>query len=822
MRVGVTTVRIADPVRGTQGAPTRGVSARPRAPWAAARARGARQPAKPHDSSEFRGGAALVGERDVLLPAPPRRLLAGAALAALVGLAALVATPYPSERLSPRTRASTRVLDRRGRLVWERPATDGGYGRFVPLDAIPRGVVLATLAGEDQRFHAHLGIDPVGVARALWLDARLGRFAYGGSTITQQLAKLLDRQPRTLAGKLVEAVDALRLERTLTKEAILAQYLNRAYYGRNAFGIEAAAQRFYGKPAEALALDEAALLAVLPRAPSAYDPDRHPERARARRATLLRRLVTLGQLDAATAERAAAAPLRPIARPRAALPAPHFVDCLIVAHALPEGAPEAHATLDLALQAQLEQRVRAHLLRVAGRGIAQAGVVVVEVRTGDVLAMVGSRRYGERAVQGAVNAATAARHPGSTLKPFVYALALEDGAHPGTPVFDVPTTWRGYAPRALDGRYRGVVTLREALGSSLNVPATRLAGAIGPDRLARALRDAGLRTIDPRPGRYGVALALGSERTRLIELAEAYATLARGGVHRPVRLLRAPDAPDAARAGTRVFGAEAAYLTTRMLADAAARRRTFGLETPLELPFPVAVKTGTSQGHQDDVVVGYTPEVVVAVWAGNFDGAPTHEVLAIEGAAPLFREAMRAAVEAVRDPRAQGASPDFARPPGIVTREVCPLSGLLRGPACPHARREELDGAHIPARACDWHRSEGLALPAEVSGWQPGATALPAAPGDARVAIVGPAHGARLRLDPLAPRATQAAHLRVVVRDPRVTHVRWEVDGAPLTDARAPFDASLPLTPGTHRIRAVLPDGASDTIVLHVDDGASR
>jgi penicillin-binding protein 1C len=776
-------------------------------------------------------------------------VLLGVAGAALVGLAALVATPYPAERLSLRAWQSTRVLDRDGRLVWERPGAGSGYARFVPLDALPRSVVLATLAGEDQRFREHIGIDPVGVARALWLDARLGRFAYGGSTLTQQLAKLLDRQPRTLAGKLVEAVDALRLERTLTKDEILAQYLTRAYYGRNAYGIEAAAQRFYGKPAKSLALDEAALLAILPRAPSAYDPDRHPERARARRARILRRLVRRGELDAASAEHAANAPIRTIPRPRTALPAPHFVDALIITDALPEGAPEVRTSIDLALQARLEARVRAHLLRVAGRGVSQAGVVVVDVETGEVRAMVGSRRYGERAVQGAVNATTAARHPGSTLKPFVYALALTDGAHPGTPVFDVPTTWRGYAPRALDGRYRGVVSLRDALGSSLNVPATRLAAQLGPDRLARTLHAAGLRTIDARPGRYGLSLALGGARTRLVDLAEAYATLARGGVHRPTRLVLPESEAPTPRDETRVLDARAAYLTTQILADAGARRRTFGLETPLELPFPVAVKTGTSQGHQDDVVVGYTPEVVVAVWAGNFDGAPTHEVLAMEGAAPLFREAVRAAVESLH---ADGASPDFVRPVGIVAREVCPLSGLLRGPTCPHARLEEMNAAHVPAERCTWHRADGLALPAEVSGWHPGAAPLPAsalpaarlpaampslamasaaalasaarptARGTRRIEIVGPADGARLRLDPLLPRSAQAAHLRVAVRDPHVTHVRWEIDGALLADARAPFDASLPLTPGTHRVRAVLPDGERDELLLHVDDGDPR
>jgi len=759
------------------------------------------------------------------------RRLALLSAVALVALGVLIATPYPSDRLTPRTRQSTRVIDRRGETVWERPAMDGGYARFVTLDEVSPFVVRATLAGEDQNFRSHIGIDPAGVARALWLDLQAGRLAYGGSTVTQQLAKLLDREPRTLLGKLVEATDALRLERTLSKDEILEQYLNRAYYGRNAYGIEAAAQRFYGKHASELALDEAALLAVLPRAPSAYDPARHPQRVLGRRAKILARLARLGWVDEAAATNAAAQPLATLAYPRQSIAAPHLVDWLLLSDALPVGIAEVHTTIDLALQQRLEQRVRDHLHDLEGRGVTQAGVVVLEVRTGDLLAMVGSRGYGELAVHGSVNAVTTPRHPGSTLKPFLYALALEDGAHPGTPAFDVPTTYRGYAPRALDRRFRGVVSLREALGSSLNVPATRLAGALGADRFARTLYDAGLHTIDTRPGRYGVSLALGSAETRLVDLAEAYAMLARGGNHLGTRLVLPTAGEPDPRVTNRVLSEESAYLISRMLADARARRRTFGVETPLEFPFEVAVKTGTSQGHQDNVVVGYTPQVVVAVWAGNFGGAPTHEVLAMDGAAPLFRDVMLAATQFVegqaggdgqRITRAGGEHARFARPDGIVEREVCPLSGLLRSAHCPHAAQQEMARAHVPTRECGWHGVNGIALPAEVSAWQRGVASLPAADGDARVEILGPANDARFVIDRTTPRSVQAAHLRVAVRAADVPLVRWEVDGVLLAEAPAPYDASLPLVPGTHHVRAVLPDGATDEIVLHVVDGAHR
>jgi penicillin-binding protein 1C len=332
-----------------------------------------------------------------------------------------------------------------------------------------------------------------------------------------------------------------------------------------------------------------------------------------------------------------------------------------------------------------------------------------------------------------------------------------------------------------------------------------------------------------------VSLALGSAETRLVDLAEAYAVLARGGDHRGARLVLPRAGDRDPRPTNRVLSEEAAYLTSRMLADARARRRTFGVETPLELPFEVAVKTGTSQGHQDNVVVGYTPQVVVAVWAGNFSGAPTHEVLAMDGAAPLFRDTMLVATQYVeaqhvdgsRTERAVGhgntdAHARFVRPAGVVEREVCALSGLLRGAHCPHAAHEEMARAHVPTRECSWHGPGGVALPAEVSAWQRGGASLPAADGDARVEILGPANDARFVIDPTTPRSVQAAHLRVAVRAADVPAVRWEVDGALLADARAPYDASLPLVPGTHRVRAVLPDGATDEIVLHVVDGAHR
>jgi penicillin-binding protein 1C len=677
-----------------------------------------------------------------------RPLIALAAIA--LGIAAI--PRYPAERLSSRTLASARIMSRDGSLLYEQRSQSGGYGRWVELDAIAPAIVQATLAGEDAHFYVHPGIDPTALARASWLNLRAGRFAYGGSTITQQLAKLLDRQPRTFRGKIVEAIDAVRLERTLSKDQILTQYLNRAYYGRLAYGVEAAAQRYFGKPASELSLDEAALLAILPRAPSAYDPIRHPERALARRRHVLRLMVKQGYIDARTAERAAVVPIRLI-DPAQEPAAPHLIDHLIANDIVEPGTDTVRTTLDARLQRRLEARVRMHLMDVADRSVSQAAIVVLDNASGDVLAMVGSRRYGEREVDGSVNGTTAARHPGSALKPFVYALAFERGAQPAMPILDAPFELRDYHPRALDGEHHGLVSMRDALGSSLNVPAVRLASQVGISDLTRFLRDAGMRTIDRDPAHHGLSLALGGAPVRLVDLAAAYSMLARGGTWIAPRYVRGTR-----RAARRLLSEEAAYLTTDVLADAHARRREFGMETPLELPFVAAVKTGTSQAYCDNVVVGYTPEVTVAVWVGNFDGAPMHGVLSMEGAAPLWRDAMLAAMEG-RERRA------FVPPAGVRRVRVCAQTGLPASAQC--AARFDL----VSSR-------RGFAQPHTD-----------------RLAILAPADGATFVLDPLLSIDAQRIPFRASVA------VRWELDGRLVADSsEQTFWAP---TPGAHRLRAV-------------------
>jgi penicillin-binding protein 1C len=732
----------------------------------------------------------------------PRRLSWKQSLWLLSGLtlAAALLWPYPAERLDSRSLVSTRIVDRHGQLLHEARSARGGYARWVPLAEVSPHVVLVTLSAEDANFRLHPGIDPSGIARALWLNARAGRFAYGGSTLTQQLAKNLDPEPRSLLGKLSEAQDALRLELTLSKDQILEQYLNRVYYGRLAHGIEAASQRFFGKSAAALELDEAALLAILPRAPTAYDPVRFPERARDRRAHVLGRLAERGLIDREAAEQAAARPFRLVS---AANPVevPHVLDALR-SEVLASGKPVVTTTIDLELERRLRVRLREHLADLEKKNVDQASLVVLDNATGDVLAMIGSRDYADRDALGAVNASLARRPPGSTLKPFVYALAVENGAHGSTPVFDVPTSWPGFHPRNAGLDHHGLVSLREALGNSLNVPAVRAADEIGIERVAELFRQLGLGAqIDA--SEQGLALALGGAPVRLADLANAYATLARGGEHLPWRLTDPALAPPAP---LRLLSRHAAFSITEMLRDPSARRREFGVETPLELPFVAAVKTGTSKSFCDNVVVGYTPEVTVAVWVGNFDGRPMQGLLAMQGAAPLWRDAMLVAMEG----RARAG---FEAPADDAVAEVCPLSGMRRGPHCPAGKHEHVHGH---GATCTWHGPDGaLRVPAELRAFAPGSSQGVIAEAGPAISISSPVAGAKLAIDPLIPRSRQQLRFRALVRSPDAERVRWEVDGRAIAERPAPFSADWSIEPGSHAVRAVALGSKSEVIATH-------
>lgn len=787
-----------------------------------------------------------------------RRRLLGAALVLLFPWVALViaaaATPLPPElREGPAAYGpSARVLDRNGVLLREVRAEGGVRATWVSLDEVGPDVVRAMLAAEDRRFFRHPGIDPIAIVRATAQAIVSRRFVSGASTITQQLARNLVPRPRTLRGKLGEMALALRIEASLSKRRILEEYLNRVAFGPDARGIDAASRTLLDKRPRDLSLAEAAMLASLPRGPSLYDPRKGTEAVRRRRDRVLARMLASG---AATEDEVRRATNEPIALPKggAAPGTAHFIRA-VLSGALDTGAGGAlrgrasavTITVDRALQREIEVIVRTAVDARAHERVSAAAVVVLENRTGDVLAYVGSPGIDDVARLGHNDGVLAKRQPGSALKPFVYGLAMERlGMTPATLLPDVetvfPTPLGEYRPENYDGRFHGPVRLREALACSYNVPAVWTAARLGPEAVLERLRALGLGTLSESATHYGVAIALGDGEVRLLDLANAYATLARGGVWKPVRAVREATGVDgrpipiSEPPERRVMDEAAAWAVTHVLSDDKARIASFGENSALDLPFAAAAKTGTSKAFRDNVAVGYTPEVTVAVWVGNFDGSPMQGVSGVSGAGPIFRDAMLAAAR-VRPPSAFPAAGDLAD-----EVEVCSLSGAPKTDACPHTRIEflpRIGGARArPVAPCAMHervrveRVTGLRagprcaddaveervferFPAELLAWARAAgrplapeAYSPLCPGEDegprerrdRLAIAFPSDGATFVRDPSVG-SRQSIRVRADV-PAGARGVRFVVDGRTTPVPRPPYVLDWPLTPGEHRIR---------------------
>jgi penicillin-binding protein 1C len=727
-----------------------------------------------------------------------RRLLVGAALAVLAAGGSL-RLPLPGRRFDPKPIVSLRLVDREGRLLREVLSDEGGRCRWVGLEDVSPAVVWATIAAEDKRFPTHGGVDVLSAARAVVQNVRRGRVVSGASTITQQAVRNVYRFPRTWPGKLAEAWLAVRLENTLSKEDILAQYLNRVPYGNLAFGIEAAARLYLDKPASDLSLAEAAFLAALPRSPSTLNPFRDPGSVLERQKDILDRVAALGAFPAVDLERARREEVK-LGSAGTKFRAPHFSDFVLAR--LPEDlnrrAVEVRTTLDLGLQEKVEVLLQNHLLDLEDRGLSNGAVLVLENSTGEILALAGSRDFFDPATDGQVNGVTALRQPGSTLKPMTYALALEKGLTAATLIDDAPAefaTLEGvFAPENYDERYHGPIRLRSALASSYNVPAVAVLDLLGPDLLYRRLREAGFSSLQKTPGFYGVGLTLGNGEVTLLELVRAYAAFARGGLgvgERFLRSVRAKDGRDLPLPDTspspRLFSPQVAYLITHILSDRDARVPAFGYLTPLNLPFPAAAKTGTSKDFRDNWTVGYTPRYTVGIWVGNFDGSPMHRVSGITGAGPLFRDVMLHL-------EAGGPKAPFPEPKGIVKARICPLSGLRPGPACPSAIEELFLSGTEPETECGLsHRAGPKRTSVQASLRRPRAV----------LTVETPLPGDVYKIDPVLRPEFQVLRFQASVSDEAaVEAVEWWVNERLVGRAGFPYTLAWRLKPGTYVVQA--------------------
>ncbi|APX22074.1 penicillin-binding protein 1C [Salipiger profundus] len=517
---------------------------------------------------------------------------------------------------------ATEVRDRDGALLRAYTVGDGIWRMSVTPDRVDPLFLRMLVAYEDRRFHAHAGVDPVATLRAAGQGLRAGRIVSGASTLTMQVARLLEGGGTgAWAGKLRQMRVALALERRLSKPEILRLYLERAPYGGNLEGLRAATLAWFGKEPARLTPAEAALLVALPQAPEARRPDRHPQAARAARDRVLARMVRAGVM----AEDSAQAALRePVPRVRRAFPAlaPHLAD-----RAAALGPDRHDLTLDRQMQEGLETLAADYM---SGRDPRLSlALIVADHQTGEVLASIGSPAYDDTRGQGFVDMTQALRSPGSTLKPLVYGLAFDRGlAHPETLISDTPVQFGSYAPQNFDGQFRGEIRVARALQLSLNIPVVRLTEAMGPAHLMAALETAGLRPQLPG-GQAGLAVSLGGVGLTLEDMVMLYAGLANGGAVRELRWQRGtePGAP------VRIMGTRAAWQVGHVLA---------GLAPPPSAgpPGRVAYKTGTSYGHRDAWALGFDGRYVAGVWIGRPDGTPVPGAFGGEIAAPLLFEAL--------------------------------------------------------------------------------------------------------------------------------------------------------------------------------------
>jgi penicillin-binding protein 1C len=695
---------------------------------------------------------------------------------------------------------SVEFVDRTGRPLRRILQDQRIYRSRCSLSEVSPNAIAATLSAEDKRFRAHSGIDGLAIVRALVQAVRTGQVRSGASTITEQLVKLsCPDSPRGVWAKISEAWGALSLERHWSKDRILEEYLNRLNYGDLQVGLAAASRDYFEKPPSDLSAAEAAFLAAIPQAPSRLDPFTHFAAAKARQRWVLHRMQVNGFLDDETYIRATTEPLR-LRQHSREFAAPLFVDLLLERRGtLPPEGGVVRTTIDLSLNQWIEQVIARQLQTLADKNVTAAAAVVIHNSTGEVFALSGSGDYFEPGI-GQINGAWSARSAGSALKPFTYICALERGAFPGTVIADVPTdfpTETGlYHPNNYNHRFYGPVTLRFALTNSLNVAAIKvLEQEGGPETLYSALQRAGIKTLEHPAAYYGLGLTIGNGEVRLLELTNAFASLARLGVYKPFRLLTpsSPGAPRTPSTGSqRIFDERAAYLLADMLSDNHARAGTFGLNSYLSFDFPVACKTGTSSNYRDNWTIGFTPEWTVGVWVGNPDNSAMRGITGVTGAAPIFHEIMMKLHD-------RYGTSWYHLPPGIEHGYIDPITGHRVSPDQPRAVEEIYAFAPEPARLEDYDSAGRVRLSEVYQAWiESDQNTLGGLLAGGRPAnhlrILEPAPGALYYLDPDLPTKDQ----RLVLRAEATGQVEWS---SPTLDCHAEgTQVTIGLREGRHEI----------------------
>lgn len=588
--------------------------------------------------------------------------------------------PSPKRLISADKALTTEFFDRNGTLLYR--MYEGRNRSLITLDEIPPYLIQATIATEDKNFYSHPGIDIGAIIRAVMTNIKEHELE-GASTITQQLIKNTLLTPeKTYTRKIKEIILALWTEQTYSKDDILQMYLNEAPYGGPAWGVEAGAETYFGIPARDLTLAQAAYLAGLPASPTQFSPyGSNPELGKVRQKEVLRRMVENKFISQNQADLAYSEDLR--LRPQISnIAAPHFVmyvkDLLAARYGqrvVSQGGLKITTTLDLNLQEMAEKIVAEEVGKLSGLNVKNGAAMITDSNTGQILAMVGSRDYHEPQF-GSFNVTLSLRQPGSSIKVVTYATAFKQGFSPGNTILDVPVAFRdewgnSYSPVNYDGRYHGAVSIRQALGSSYNIPAVKMLATVGVDEVIKTAEDLGITTFTD-PKRYGLSLTLGGGEVKMIDMMTLYGALSQMGTKfTSTPILKVTDSSgnvleEYQNKSTLAITPEVAYLITSILSDNAARTPAFGANSLLKISMlSVAVKTGTSDNKRDNWTFGYTPRYVVGVWVGNNDNSPMNPQLTsgVTGAAPIWNKIMSSLVSGEED---RG----FTRPKGVIEARV--------------------------------------------------------------------------------------------------------------------------------------------------------
>ena len=600
--------------------------------------------------------------------------------------------PLPTKLSSSSIPQSTQIYDRNDKLLYS--IYTNKNQNFIPLSKIPKYFQQATIATEDKDFYKHGAIDLRGIARAVFVIASKGQIQ-GGSTLTQQLVKNSLLTPeRTVTRKIKEVLLSFATEAIYPKDKILEMYLNQVPYGGTAWGVEAAAETYFGKKASELNLAESALLAALPEAPSAYSPfGAHPEFAKQRQKEVLRKMYEQGYITKKQQENANSETLN-YKKFSNNIRAPHFVlyvkDLLVKKYGeriVEEGGLRVKTSLDMNIQTFAEDAVATEVAKLKGYHVSNGAALVTNPGTGEILAMVGSRDYFNEEVDGNVNITTSLRQPGSSIKPINYAVGLIKGYTAATPFIDKQTCFSNpglapYCPVNYDGKFHGVIQMRSALGNSINIPAVKMLKLNGVEAMIATASAMGITTFKD-PSRYGLSLTLGGGEVTMLQMATAYGVFANKGYRidlHPIskvtnsqgKVLEEYSPPKSPIFGKKVLPSSVTFIISHLLMDNGAREIEFGSNSELKIGnLPVSAKTGTTNDFRDNWTIGYTPSYLVETWVGNNDNTPMGGLVSgITGAAPIWHNVMAHLLE--------DKAPQWPQQPtDVVGKIVCATSGLL-------------------------------------------------------------------------------------------------------------------------------------------------